>query len=393
MAFSNRNGGNLDRFSKRLKKKSCTRTLRFRVVRTESHLARRQPGTSLVDSHRKTILIVGPILLIGASFLLTLGSARDGSTAPRTPGSLHVDVVEPLQNDTNSRLRRACEATAQDLIPRLDRSDTILIRPPYVIAGDMPEEVLDRLHRDVIRPTERALNVSFFDTVPTEPITIIAFADEPRFREFALRVDRRKAESYYGYYLRPQRRVVVNVSTGGGTLAHELTHALAHFDFPLMPEWFDEGLASLFEQSEFTDSNHRLTGTDNWRVHHVLRAMHENHLRPTGDLVQGKSVRANNEAIDYAHARYVCLFLQDQQLLEPFYRKLRSRAETDPTGWQTLREIVVCEKAQDLDADFHRWVVKYHKTQRQRTVRRDGQTLSMKPFEPPAETIAADVAK
>ena len=379
MAFSNRNGGNLDRFSKRLKKKSCTRTLRFRVVRTESHLARRQPGTSLVDSHRKTILIVGPILLIGASFLLTLGSARDGSTAPRTPGSLHVDVVEPLQNDTNSRLRRACEATAQDLIPRLDRSDTILIRPPYVIAGDMPEEVLDRLHRDVIRPTERALNVSFFDTVPTEPITIIAFADEPRFREFALRVDRRKAESYYGYYLRPQRRVVVNVSTGGGTLAHELTHALAHFDFPLMPEWFDEGLASLFEQSEFTDNNRRLCGTDNWRVHHVLRAIHDNHLRPTSDLAN-VGLRTEHQAIDYAQARYLCLYLQDQQLLEPYYRKLRSQSTIDPTGWNTLVTLLDLEKPAEVDVDFRRWIVKFHKAQRQKTVSRGRQTLSMKPM-------------
>lgn len=149
----------------------------------------------------------------------------------------------------------------------------------------------------------------------------------------------------------------------------------------------------MFEQSEFSENNHRLTGTDNWRVHHVLRALHENHLRSTGDLIQGKSVRANNEAIDYAHARYVCLYLQEQQLLEPFYRKLRARSETDPDGWRTLRELVARENASELDADFHRWVVKYHKAQRNRTVRKDSHTLSMKPYEAPAESIAADVAK
>ena len=345
-----------------------------------------------MDSHRKIILIAGPIVLMSACFLLTLGTAKDSRPTP-PPRQISVDVVSPLKNDADSRLRQACENIAQEIVTQIDRGNAVLIRPPYVIAGDMPEDALERLYQNVVQPTERALNVGFFDARPTEPITIVAFAKEVGFREYACRIDHRPAQSYYGYYLRDHRRLVVNVSTGAGTLAHELTHALAHFDFPNMPEWFDEGLASVFEQSEFTDSNHRLTGTDNWRVHQVLRAMHENHLRPTGDLIQGKSVRANNEAIDYAHARYVCLFLQDQQLLEPFYRKLRSRAETDPTGWQTLREIVVCEKAQDLDADFHRWVVKYHKTQRQRTARKDGQTLSMKPFEPPPETIAADVAK
>lgn len=332
-----------------------------------------------MDPHRKAILIVGPILLIGASFLLTQGAARDASSALRAPNAFNVDVVEPLKNDTNSQLRRACEATAQDLVPRLDRSDTILIRPPYVIAGDMTEEVLDRLYRDVVRPTERALNISFFDASPSEPITIIAYADEVRFRDFALRVDRRRADSYYGYYLRPQRRVVVNVSTGSGTLAHELTHALAHFDFPQMPEWFDEGLASLFEQSEFTDNARRLCGTDNWRVHQVLRAIHDNHLRPAFDLAN-TGLRTEHQAIDYAQARYLCLYLQDQQLLEPYYRKLRSQSAVDPTGWNTLISLLDFEKPAEIDADFRRWIVKFHKAQRQKTVSRGKQTLSMKPM-------------
>jgi len=335
-------------------------------------------GGSLVDMHRKAILIVGPIVLIGASFLLSLGGPREAATATRPPQPLSVDVVEPLKDDPNSRLRQACEATAQDLLEQLDRSHAILIRPPYVLAGDMREDVLERLHRDVILPTERALSVSFFDARPTEPITIVAFADEPAFREFARRVDRRKPDSYYGYYLRSPRRVVVNVATGAGTLAHELTHALAHFDFPHMPEWFDEGLASLFEQSEFSDNGRHLTGGDNWRVHHVLRALHDNCLRPAADLAE-RGLRTEYQALDYAQARYLCLYLQDQQLLEPYYRKLRSRSDSDPTGWQTLLELLPVEKASDIDADFRRWVVKYHKAQRQKTVGRERNTLSMKP--------------
>lgn len=342
-----------------------------------------------MDPHRKVILIAGPILLTGVCFLLTLGSAKDSQSA--APRQISVDVVSPLKNDVQSRLRQACENVAQEIQTQLVQGNTVLIRPPYVLAGDMPEDVLERLHRDVIQPTERALSVGFFDALPTEPITIVAFAKETGFRDFARRVDRRQPDSYYGYYLRSHRRLVVNVSTGAGTLAHELTHALAHFDFPNMPEWFDEGLASVFEQSEFSDTGHRLTGTDNWRVHQVLRALHDNRLRKTDELVQGRSVRANHESIDYAHARYVCLFLQDQQLLEPFYRKLRSRSESDPTGWQTLQEIVAVEVASDLDTDFRRWVVKYHKTQRQRTARNDRHTLSMKPMAPPPETIAAEV--
>jgi hypothetical protein len=336
-----------------------------------------------MDMHRKAILIVGPIVLIGTCFLLTMGSSREAATGTQPPNRLLVDVAEPLRDDTNSRLRQACEATAQDWLSRLDRSQAILIRPPYVIAGDMSEEVLERLYRDVIRPTERALSVSFFDTRPTEPITIIAYSEESAFREFARRTDRRQPDSYYGYYLRSQRRLVVNISTGAGTLAHELTHALAHYDFPKMPEWFDEGLASLFEQSEFSDNGRRLAGADNWRVHHVLRALHDNRLRPTADLTD-HGLRTEQQAIDYAQARYLCLFLQEQQLLEPYYRKLRSRSESDPTGWQTLVDLLAADKPADIDTEFRRWVVKYHKAQRQKTVSRERNTLSMKPMPDPA---------
>ena len=37
----------------------------------------------------------------------------------------------------------------------------------------------------------------------------------------------------------------MNIGTGGGTLVHELTHSLIAFDFPHVPDWFNEGLASL----------------------------------------------------------------------------------------------------------------------------------------------------
>lgn len=368
------------------------RRLRFRLpCLVPVEMECREPP---VDSQRKMILIGGPIILIAACLILTLSSARDSQSAASAPQPLQVDVVSPLRNDSDSRLRQSCENVAQEMIAQLDDGHAVLIRPPYVLAGDMSEGVLERLHREVVLPTERALKVAFFDAEPTEPITIVAFAKEPGFREFARRVDRRGADSYYGYYLRNHRRLVVNLATGAGTLAHELTHALAHFDFPNMPEWFDEGLASVFEQSEFKEAGHRLSGTDNWRVHQVLRAIHDNQLRSTGDLVQGRSVRANNEAIDYAHSRYICLFLQEQQLLEPFYRKLRSRSEIDPTGWETLCEVLARDTTKAVDTDFKRWVVQFHKSQRQRAASLNRHTLSMRPVErSTTDAIASDVTE
>ena len=57
----------------------------------------------------------------------------------------------------------------------------------------------------------------------------------------------------------------------GRDVAHELTHALGHFDFPEMPEWFDEGLASLHEDARFSD-DHLDDGVPNWRRRYLLLA-------------------------------------------------------------------------------------------------------------------------
>ncbi|TXT20840.1 MAG: hypothetical protein FD138_4146, partial [Planctomycetota bacterium] len=70
-----------------------------------------------MDPHRKVILIAGPILLTGVCFLLTLGSAKDSQSS--VPRQISVDVVSPLKNDEQSRLRQLCENVAQEISTQL----------------------------------------------------------------------------------------------------------------------------------------------------------------------------------------------------------------------------------------------------------------------------------
>ncbi|MEI6949601.1 hypothetical protein V9K67_20605 [Paraflavisolibacter sp. H34] len=53
-------------------------------------------------------------------------------------------------------------------------------------------------------------------------------------------------------------------STKIGTLKHELIHILCFNKFVLGPDWVEEGLASLYEESRFINSN--LIGVNNWRL-------------------------------------------------------------------------------------------------------------------------------
>jgi len=253
-------------------------------------------------------------------------------------------------------LQTACETKAAWLRTRISIPVNVLIQTPYVIVGDFEISTLEALYRKAISPTEYALNVSYFDTPPDRPITIVALSSDERYQQVALDLDQRKTGSYYGYFQSNEMRIVLNLSTGSGTLGHELTHALAEIDYPAMPEWFDEGLASLHEQCEFSDEQTQLIGTSNWKVQLMLYALDRYQLPPLSNLVEQVRIDTRREALTYAYARYFCIYLQQKRLLSPFYRKLRTSQEFDATGGQTLKQLLNINDLADIDADFRLWL-------------------------------------
>jgi len=99
--------------------------------------------------------------------------------------------------------------------------------------------------------------------------------------------------SIYGYYKPKFRTLVLNLGTGQGTLLHELTHALADFDFPQMPDWLNEGLASLHEQSRFRadDEGPWLEGLVNWRLKGLKDVTEAGQLRSLALLLASPTFR------------------------------------------------------------------------------------------------------
>ncbi len=57
----------------------------------------------------------------------------------------------------------------------------------------------------------------------------------------------------------------MDISTGGGTLVHEIVHPFIEANFPNCPPWLNEGLGSLYEQSGEVQG--RIHGFTNWRLH------------------------------------------------------------------------------------------------------------------------------
>ncbi len=232
--------------------------------------------------------------------------------------------------------------------------------PPFVLAGDVPEEELRRRYEATIRPAKNAMSRLYFRTPPCEPVTLLLFSNETRYHHYTYKVFGDGARSVYGHYRSRWRTVLANSSTGNGTVIHELTHALMHADFPSAPLWLHEGLASLHEEASIqeVEGGVKIVGYPNWR----LRTLREHLLRENppslAQLFQEQDPRMERESLHYAQARFLCLYLQEHELLVPYYHALREVQPHDPFGEATLQRTLGITRWETFDEEFRDWALR-----------------------------------
>ncbi len=291
------------------------------------------------------ILVAGPPAILAVSFALSqwLRVERRG---PPEPNHFLIGQVEaaglPDHRSQDEHLGAACRLAADQLVPRLGPECHTIVRPPFVLAGDLEIDELDAWHRETIAPAMRAMARELLDTPPSEPITVLLLASEPSYNHYAEKLFGDRAVSIYGYYKPGSRTLVMNIGTGGGTLVHELTHALVDFDFPEIPDWFNEGLASLHEQCRFREDQDGPTieGLENWRLPGLQKAIRAGRLGSIETLLASDEFRGRQEGLNYAQARYFCLYLERRELLADFYRLFRDTHAGDPRGSRALAAVV-----------------------------------------------------
>ena len=306
---------------------------------------------------RLLVLTLGPPVLVSAIYALTFSPLRVQPGAPRI--RVGADARQSFRDHTGGRtgLTRECERVADQLAPDLPSSCVAIVRPPFVIVGNLSEVRLDRLHRETVQPVASALWRSYFDRKPDRPVTIVALADETSYRAAAASLDGYEPTAYAGYTQRGRGRIVFNMATGEGTLAHELAHVLAAFDFPEMPEWFDEGLAALHEGATFSDDRLTMIGTANWRTRLLRDALRREELPTLEEVISSPAFRGEGEGVNYAVVRCFCHYLQERGMLSHFYRKFRGAVHDDPDGVATLCELLGCASLDEVDRDFRRWAM------------------------------------
>lgn len=227
--------------------------------------------------------------------------------------------------------------------------------PPFVLAGDLSQSDLEAWRDQTVRPAAEALARTYFKTPPDEPVMIMLFATEKSYREHAKAWFGDTDVSHFGYFRR-DGVMLMNISTGGGTLVHEMVHALLRPDFPDCPDWVNEGMGSLYEQCTLQP----LKGLTNWRLEGLQEAIREKRLRSLQELIEDTEFyRKDTVGVNYAQARYLLMYLQEKGLLQQFYTRLREGQAHDANGLKTLRA-VIGEDLAAFEPQWREWVMRLH---------------------------------
>ena len=255
------------------------------------------------------------------------------------------------------------EKKAQALLaewkPKFDAEKfNYVVAGPFVIAGNGSREKIARYRDGTILAAARALHAMYFDREPDEPVLILLFETAGPYKRLAKKWFGDDEVPHFGFYRRRDNVMLMNVGTGTGTLVHELVHALIQPDFPDVPDWFNEGLGSLFEQCSIGRDHQTITGLPNWRLPALKQAIRRNELRPLRELIEDERFYdPRHVGMNYAQARYLLMYLQEKDLLTEYYARFRAGAADDPTGLKTLEAVAAPDGLEALEKKWRLWVL------------------------------------
>jgi len=225
----------------------------------------------------------------------------------------------------------------------------------FVAASDAPARSFKRICEHTLGGCYDAYQKQFFKTKPKDVYRVYLFKDAESYRLNAAKLFGRAPDTPFGYYSHHQRALVMNIGTGTGTLVHEMFHALVEPDFPDIPLWANEGIASLFEQCRVTEDG--LVGLVNWRLPALQRAIRAGKLPPLRKIMTMSDAEFRQSGgTGYAAARYFMMYLQEKGVLEKFYKTFRDGFKDDPTGVRFAEELLG-EKLEEVEPVWRKWVM------------------------------------
>jgi hypothetical protein len=257
-----------------------------------------------------------------------------------------VAAASPSQQDLEDRAQALQKQLAGTTM-------TVMVESPFVVVGDMGAKETRRIATGFLRSKTSMLEKDFFPQRPDKLIEVWLFKNEKSFRAGAKKFFDDTPDTPFGYYSPDHSAMIMNAN-GLGTLSHELVHPYMEKNFPNVPSWFNEGLASLYEYPG--EAKGHIIGHVNWRLPELKREITKKTLPTLVKLLGTTTDEFYNADWDaYAQARYLCYYLQEHGQLHAFYDKFKADTK-DETG-QAALESVLGEKLADFEPKWRAWVL------------------------------------
>jgi hypothetical protein len=264
-------------------------------------------------------------------------------------------VNENIINNTYDSISINFTGRINELKEKLSGDFIVKEHSYFVIASNLSETETDKILNGTIDKAVECFYNDYFSVTPGEATTIFLFKDDKTYRYWAKQLYDDDDLSRYGYYKPTEKTMLMNINTGTGTLVHEMTHALAGYDFPDIPSWFNEGLGSLYERCSL--NNKTILGYVNWRLPALQDAITDKSYTSVEKVMKTNwdEFYGNRSDVNYAHARYLCMYLQENGLLKKYYKYFRDTYNSDSTGI-TQMEKITGKSINELDVDYLAWV-------------------------------------
>lgn len=262
---------------------------------------------------------------------------------------------DPKPNEISQENKQEVQR-ALDQIHQRAPSFKTEITYPFIVTGDLDSAELLKWKGRINR-SQRALKRLFFKDDPSQVITVWLFKSLESYNQHNQKFWGMSPNTPYGYFIPASKRMVMNISSGGGTLTHELVHPYISQNIPKSPLWFHEGLATLYEQSRYSGGN--IYGMNNWRLYALQQRIRSKTLPSLTSMMRsGQDFYGMNREIYYAQARYLMFYLQSRNLLVKYYDAYKDTAASDPSGIRILLDITQENSMAEFETTWKDFVLK-----------------------------------
>jgi hypothetical protein len=242
----------------------------------------------------------------------------------------------------------------EELKKKVPEGFTIVIQEPFVVIGDeSPAKVRSRAE-NTVKWTVVRLKKMYFEKDPDHIIDIWLFKNNHSYEKYSKEIFNIEPDTPFGFSSPGDHALIMNIATGGGTLVHEIVHPYMAANFPSCPVWFNEGLGSLYEGC--SGRGDEIIGLLNWRLPALQEAIKRNRIISFKKFtaLSTYGFYRENPGTHYAQARYLCYYLQQKGLLKTFYHRFQANFTKDPTGFETLKEVL---DEPDMDVFKKKWEI------------------------------------